>query len=107
RKAPGIVASTVRWKSRLVCPQVKKEVYGKGVGARLGKLVKIIFMLGFAFPAVTVVGIVRRDDHNTLAVIQPGANVHVFGPFAPEARNRTAWVGCILVTPPEVYGRHL
>src|SRR6266545_5832999 len=63
---------------------------------------EVNLVLAFAFPPVTVVGVVCRNDHEALPVIQPGAQVHVFGTLTPIRRYASLRIGRVVIAFPEV-----
>src|ERR1019366_6392779 len=62
---------------RSVRHQVKDDVDAKWVGNLFGKRVEIVAILALALPPVTHVAVVDHDDHDSLLVVEPGAEMHV------------------------------
>src|SRR5439155_4500385 len=50
--------------------QVKNDVNSERIGPFLRKLVEEVILLAFALPAVAIVAVVNRDDHNPAFVVQ-------------------------------------
>ena len=57
--------------------EVKNDVDSQWIGPFLGKLAKEVIILAFTLPAVPIVGVVRRDDHDAALVIEDRADVHL------------------------------
>src|SRR5262249_11464862 len=57
--------------------QIKNNVDGQWIRARFGEQMEVLQVFAFAFPAVAGIGVVERDDHNALFIVEPGADVHV------------------------------
>src|ERR1041385_4835738 len=67
-----------------VCHQVENDVNSQWIGPFLRKLVKEVIVLAFALPAVTVVAIVDRNDHDPPLSIQNRPDMHLAA-FFPTA----------------------
>ena len=61
-----------------MCHQVKDDVDAERVGPLLRELAKEILVLALALPAVAIVHVVCRDDHDAALFIEDRADMHVF-----------------------------
>src|SRR5882724_6038704 len=72
---------------------IKKYINAEGVGAFFGEFVEEVGLFTFAFPAVAVVAVVGRDDHDLVFIIEKSANVHVLAGFAAAVFARMGFPG--------------
>src|SRR6266542_3930450 len=66
----------------LVGHQIKDDVDAEGVAAFFGEFMEKEIVLAFALPAIAIVAVMGRNDHNAALVIVNGADVHVLAFFA-------------------------
>src|SRR5438477_5599806 len=81
----------------LVRHQVKNDVNAEGIGALLRKFMEKAIILAFTLPAIAVVAVVRRDDHDPALVVENGPDVHLPAllavmVFPSDTKCSTVWV---------------
>src|SRR6266568_7715084 len=77
--------------------QVKNDVNSEWIGPLLGKLVKEVILLALTFPAIPIIGVVRRDDHDAALVIEDRADVHLRAIFPTAIPARVTFPGHAII----------